>query len=422
VTDERRRDPRAVFLLVGSAVGAALSFSFALAFLRYGASIALDLQQTRILAASLTLTGALSLPAFYYGIRSLQSKGVPDIGTRALGIPELLLLLSAWLGSLWGTRFPPAGSVGEWALPMFHVLGIGVPVFILIRLVAGGLGGGSARRMWGVLTTGMWLGTGLAALVEALLCILALIGVAAYLVAHPGQVAVIQGLARELAGTPALPIALDVLRPWLERPEILLSALAIFAALTPVIEEIAKSVAAWTVVDRLQAPGDGFVAGALAGAGFGFLEGLLASASPDVYSTGTLITRAGSSMMHIAAGAWAGSGIAGFQRTRAARHLVRGYLAAISTHGLWNASIVLLGFGSLHFVSGADASNFVALGLVGLGGSILAALCVGTPIALMIANRRLRTELSSRPTVSALEAHLASQPSGSPPGGKGISR
>jgi hypothetical protein len=201
-----------------------------------------------------------------------------------------------------------------------------------------------------------------------------------------------------------------VLRPWLDRPAVFFVALLVFAGITPAIEEGAKSIAIWTVIDRLGLPGEGFAAGALTGAGFALVEGLLASASPDPYWAVTLSMRAGSSVMHIAAAAVAGYGIVAFRRTRRLASLLGGYLAAIMIHGLWNASIVIMGFGGMHVSMGLNEANYIGLFLIVLGASILAALCAGTPIALMAANRRLRSVAVLSQPQSVLEPAIAAPP------------
>jgi RsiW-degrading membrane proteinase PrsW (M82 family) len=392
VTAEHGPSLRPVLLVAGSTGAALLAFSLALVMLRYGDAITSSPAQTAILAASLGLTGALSLPAIYYALQSRQGRGVAAAMPRPLGIVQFAVLLALWLGSLVGTQSAVNGQLPEWSVPLTHILGIGLPVFLVVRGVTGGLGTGSSGRLWGLLTAGMWFGTGLATLVEGALGILALLSIGAYLVLHPDQLAILQTFAQDLRGVTALPDALESLRPWLDRPEAFFVGLFVFAGLTPVIEETAKSVATWGIFDRLRLSSDGFVAGALAGAGFGLVEGLLASASADAYSTATLVARAGSTMMHVAAGAWAGQGIAEFRRTRAVGTLVRGYFAAIGTHGLWNASIVLIAFGGLHMGSAAVSSNLVPLALMLLGGFLLATLLAATLVALMLTHRRLRLQ------------------------------
>ena len=105
---------------------------------------------------------------------------------------------------------------------------------------------------------------------------------------------------------------MNAVEPWLNNPLVFLLALLFFSGLTPVIEETAKSIAAWTVFDHLDSPAQGFVIGALSGAGFGLSESLLASATPDSSWAATLMIRGGSTMMHIMTASLTGWGIASF--------------------------------------------------------------------------------------------------------------
>ena len=420
MTEQSGRDWIAVFLLIGSAGGALLALSMVLALLAYAASTSAlgrpqpvngpDALQAVVLAASLALVGALSLPALYNSIRSVRGKAVGAGGPRRLGIWQALMLVIAWLGACWLGQAVVADGAWKWTAPAFHALAIGAPVYLWVRLSAGGLGSGSPTRYWGLFATGMWLSTGLALLVEVALAVMALVAAGVYVMLNPGQLLTFQQLGHELSAVAGLTDALTVLQPWLDRPSVFFAALFVFAGIAPVIEEGAKSIAIWIVIDRLGSPGEGFLAGALSGAGFGLVEGLLASASPDPFWGVTLAIRGGSSVMHIAAAAVAGYGIVAFRRTRRLASLLGGYLAAIMIHGLWNASIVIIGFGGMHMSMGLNNANYVGLFLVVFGASILAALCAGTPIALMAANRRLRSVADQAQSKPAPEPAIATSP------------
>jgi len=417
VKDLTRRDWRPVLLLIGSASGALLAFAMILVLIAYamsGSALGLarpvnapDVLQAMVLAGSVALVGALSLPALHSSLASLRGTAVRVGGPRSLGTWQVLILIVAWLGACWLAQAVIDDRIWKWAAPALHVLAIGAPVYLWGRLAAGGLSLGSRVRSWGLLVAGMWFSTGLAMFVELALAVLGLAAAGVYVMLHPDQVLSLQQLSHALAGVAGLSDALTVLQPWLDRPVVFLAALVVFAGVTPIIEEAAKSVAIWGIVDRLGEPADGFVAGALIGAGFGLVEGLLASASPDPFWAFTLGVRGGSSVMHIAAASFAGYGIASFRRTRRFASLLGGYLAAILLHGLWNASVVIMGFGGLHISAGLTDSNWIGLFMVVLGASILAALCAATPIALLVTNRRLRSIAALSQPVPALEPAMA---------------
>jgi RsiW-degrading membrane proteinase PrsW (M82 family) len=115
---------------------------------------------------------------------------------------------------------------------------------------------------------------------ELLLGVLALIGVGIYVAMHPEQLSIFQNLLRQLQNASDTEQMINLVSPWLSSPIVLLGALVFFAALSPIIEETAKSLTAWTLFDRLTSPAQGFAIGAISGAAFGLVESLLVSDSP----------------------------------------------------------------------------------------------------------------------------------------------
>jgi hypothetical protein len=219
----------------------------------------------------------------------------------------------------------------------------------------------------------------------------------AYVIFHPEQLIILQQLTSRLAAAPGIEEALTVLRPWLANPVALVIALFFFSGITPVIEEAAKSLAVWVIFDRLEAPLQGFVAGAVAGAGFGLVESLLASATPDSGWAYTLLARGGSTMMHIAAAALAGWGVASLRASGRPGLLIGGYALALLIHGAWNASVIALAFGGMRLASNGGGADPLGSAFVVVGVAVLAALCVTIPTGLGVTNWRLRSGALSGP-------------------------
>jgi hypothetical protein len=399
-------------MVLGSGAGAAVALTGALVFLSHALTGSVipahsagleDRLQAGILGVSLLLVGAISAIAAYTGIQSLGGAGRSEAAVQPRRAWQILVLLALWLGSVWGAQAAVRIPSLKWLATVLHALAIAVPIYVLLVLATGGLDRGSLRRVWGTLAAGMWLGTGLALVAEALLGLLGLLAAGVYFMAHPEHAALVQRVLRDLGARQGLPEALAALQPLLDRPIVVFLALLLFSGLAPIIEETAKSVTTWLLVDRLRSPAAGFVTGALGGAGFALLEGLFASANPDTYWGTTLLVRAGSSMMHITAAAIAGYGISLYHISRRPVALAGGYLVAMALHGLWNASIILLAFGGLRLSAvGLPQSALIGWLMIVVGVSALAALCLGTPIALVTLNRRLRPlpeDQSSRPAV-----------------------
>jgi hypothetical protein len=241
----------------------------------------------------------------------------------------------------------------------------------------------------------MIVGPGLAIVAEFALALIGLIAASIYIGFHPSQLAPLQELAHQLGRTGDLESAFRVMSPWLAQPGALLLALAVFSGLTPMIEETSKSLIPWLIFDHLNTPADGFVAGALSGAGFGLVESLLASATPGANWAATLLMRGGSTMMHVMAAGLTGWGIAVFRSNRRPGYLFAAYALAMLVHGLWNASVVIIVFSGMRTVLAAGASDPAGTALIVLGGSILAALGITIPVALGVINRRLASTRGS---------------------------
>jgi len=86
----------------------------------------------------------------------------------------------------------------RWTAPIWHLLAIGTPLYLLVRLATAGILGGSRLRLWGALSTGLILGTGLAAAAEIAVLLLALAAGGVYLAFNPEQLHALQRLVGQL--------------------------------------------------------------------------------------------------------------------------------------------------------------------------------------------------------------------------------
>ena len=250
--------------------------------------------------------------------------------------------------------------------------------------------------MWGSMASGMLLGTVLAAGIEVVLLLAAIAAGALYLIVDPQQVVALQRLVTQLSTVARPEDALAVLGPVLTSPVSLVVALLAVAVATPFVEEVAKSVPVWLQQGRLSKGAHGFWAGALSGAGFALVEGIMVSSSTSEGLAFILILRAGSSVMHIVASSLAGWGIGAFRSTGKVSRAVAGYLAAMGVHSIWNAVVVTIGYGGLRTAYGTPQPDLAGLVLSMVGGMMLIALIGLLPAAVIGLNLRFR----SRSTVS----------------------
>lgn len=397
---ERGSDWRTILLAIGSAGGAALVFIGAVTVLVFGSlgnaptTLIVARRSTLDLvvsASALVVIGAALLRAAYFSFMQLVGHGVPASAPRLLRVWQGIVLTILWATAAAGAGFLVDKPIVRWITPILYVLAIGVPVYFFTRLATGGLHPGSRQRTWGAFAAGIELGIVPAIVAEVLVALIAVAGIAVYLSFQPDQLAVLKQLANELEHSGDPQKALSVAGPWLTSPFALVLALLFFSGFAPLIEETAKSLAVWSLFDRLTSPAQGFALGAISGAAFGLVESLLVSATPDSSWAVTLLVRGASTMMHIMAASLTGWGIAQFRSTRRLTSLLGLYLAAFTLHSAWNASVVAITFGSLHSAAVLNGSDALGIALILLGGAMLLALCLAIPLAMWGINWRLRS-------------------------------
>lgn len=396
--EQHEADWRTIVLSIGAAGGAVIAFGTAVVMLL---SAGLDLVRPQesltgrtafdfvVLAGAPLAIGAAFLPSLYYSIRRLSGHLVGAANPKVLTLPQGILLILVWAGAAAGAGLLVEKPIVRWITPLLFVLAILIPVYFFARLATGGLRLGSRQRLWGVLTAGIGLGIVPAIFLEILLAMIALVVAIIYLSINPGLLETFQKLATQLRDASNLDQVLRAAGPFLTGPTTLLLGLVFFSGFSPLIEETAKSIATWTVFDRLTSPEQGFAIGAISGAAFGLVESLLVSATPDQNWTTTLLVRGASTMMHIMSASLTGWGIGQFRMTRRPLPMLGMYAAAMGLHGLWNASVVAITVGGIRSATsgGPDIPGVI---LVGLGVTVLAVLCLAIPISMWGINWQLR--------------------------------
>ncbi len=403
---QRGRDWRTILLAVGCAAGTVLAMTLSASMGFYAAltpgSISLGQAGTTALdvlvpASAILFMGALAIPAAYYSISYLAGAADPTSLPPRLRVWEGIVLFVLWITSGLLAGYLVDKEPWKWLTPGLYLAAIGIPVYFVIRLAAGGLSVGSVRRFWGLLSTGMVAGPGLAIFLELGAAGVIAVGVVIYLALNPALLPPLEDLATQLSRASTLDQTVSVLSPLLNSPMAFVLALLFFSGFAPIVEEASKSLAVWAVFDRLGTAAQGFLAGALSGAGFGLLESLLASATPDQSWALTLLVRGGSSMMHIMAASLTGWGIARFRLSKRLAPLITGYAVAVVLHSLWNASVITITFGGLRATLGASGVDVASTALIALGGTLFGVLCLSIPLTLASINRRLRSGLATPP-------------------------
>ncbi len=349
---------------------------------------------TATLALGITAAGVgLGLPLAWAGWQALH--GAPGRAYRPLRWGAWLVLFIGVLavGQLLSSSAP--------AMPLMVLMQIAAsvaPALLFLALAVGtarAAGGEiTARRAIGSIAWGGLGATLLAFLVEILLVVIGLVGVAAVLNAtDPELVVHLRAVFAQVQSTGRTPDPAELTR-LATSPIVVVAALTLIGVLAPILEEALKSLA----VPFVAATGcrltrlDGFLFGVAAGAGFAIIEGIangsLALRAPESWA-GLMVLRGAASAMHCLASGLAGLG---WQAILAERHWLRGIgaaLLAVLLHGAWNLSAGISSLLSLQEAGISGAGSVTRLGTAGAFVAILFALWLVAVGGLALIPRRL---------------------------------
>lgn len=285
---------------------------------------------------SVGVIAVCGLPGIYWSVRRLR--GSPPIMTKKPS-PKwywLVLILPASLGL--GYLAFSQGVMPHLIGPMANILAaLGTVGFALLlaRSVSPSV---SFRRLWGQFLTGLYAVPPFAIALELLALIPTIILLAISLWDSPIGEMFSESLLNPSGNSFNSSLELDP--SLILQPGVLLIILAYAAVIVPIIEETLKTMAIWPLLSRRLSPGEAFLSGALAGAGYALFEALFLT-QPGIDWVQVAFARGGATLIHTATAAISSWGLAeGFIHKRWNR-LAIAYLFAIGIHGLWNASAIL---------------------------------------------------------------------------------
>ena len=341
-----------------------------------------------LMATGLGFFGLLIIPSVAYSLGRLIDRPFRLPGWLRLDVLRwgiLLLPFVLLIGNVIATRTDMAWMF----LPPFHLLALGLPILFLLWLGTRGIPDLSPQRVWGIFGAGLILGPMIILLLEALAAgALLLLGVV-YIASQPDLFLELAAVAEQAQNLDQdLGALVEILRPYLLRPEVTFTTFAFVAGIVPLIEEAIKPIGVWLLGKRAT-PAQGFAAGLLSGAGYALFENLgLSSQSPDWAFA--VAARAGTSMLHIITAGLVGWALVLAWRNGRYGRLVLTYLLSIAIHGLWNGLTLLTLTTALDLAEAAYLAPFQTLGALapyGLGGLILLSL-----VLLLAGNRANRDE------------------------------
>lgn len=266
----------------------------------------------------------------------------PPAGLLSLRLPPLSLMLFFYpLILLAGHWLSTQTIVAYLLLPLIHIVAIGTPITFILQISLSGLKDVSPQRKWGALSVGLTLSPFLIFMVEIMAFVFPLILLAVWVSRDPERLMQLNQLTETLRQPLANPEdVLETLKPYLAEPSLVLTFLFFAGLVVPLIEEAIKPIGVWFLYSRTRGVLDGFVAGALCGAGYALLESfLLGSAKSDWLFA--VLGRSGTGAIHIFASALVGATLTEVWQNQRYVRLILAYLIAVFFHGVWNSFAIL---------------------------------------------------------------------------------
>jgi hypothetical protein len=357
---------------------------------------AVQAQQT-IFFIAFGFEAILLFVAAFFAFQKMLEKPAADqavflaIPRWQLMVGALIAALSLLIGYLVGAN----NSLNWLILPVLTIPAVVLPLVVVLALGTRGLPMASRWQSWSVLGLGMTLTPLLLLVLESVVAVIVFIGIVAFVMAQPELASELEALSRQVIVLgPQTEEALDLLSPLLTRPEVIITALIYVAVLVPAVEELIKPLGVWLLAGRLDSPAQGFILGALSGAGYALIETVGVSGQAAEWAS-LLFSRIGTGLLHITTSALVGAAIILARRERRYLKLIGTYLLAALLHGLWNTFAMLFTFSNLADLleqpGWLGTLQPMLMGILGILAAILF-------VILLASNRKLRDAIPAPPT------------------------
>ena len=344
-----------------------------------------------LFAAGIGFAGALLIPSIYHsGVRLFG--GLPKRKISWTGSDWLLFSLPVFI--FLGYLSQNSISWGRITHPIFHILTNGVGIFWLLSLVRRKLPGENAQRFWGVFGSGLTLAPLITMVVE--IFILIIFGILWWVIlgTQPELQQELLSLADRLQQSSITPAIFEsTITKLLESPGITGTIFVYIAAIVPLVEELIKPVVIWFLLSRNPSPREGFLLGTAAGAGYALFENLAIAADTEAW-TFVVISRIGTSAIHILTTGLVGWGLVSAWTEKRYLRFLMSLFAAVSLHGIWNGLNVFTALAEFPVIQsdlGSFGTHFAEYAPVGL-----VILAVGSIAGLIWSNSRFQRAIMSQ--------------------------
>ena len=310
------------------------------------------------------LSALLLAPILWLSINQLRGKPAPSFldGHKPWIKVVILISVLVWPAVIaLGWLIAGHPGVAVYVLGPVNILVAVIPVVWAYFLAQRKLAAGPIARKWRIfgfsltVTPVLTIIAEIFVLIAAGILVLVLVVIIASIFPTFGQT--LSEFSDQLSNLRTLGITDEMVNEWITHPLVIFGVLAVTSGIIPLIEEILKPIALWSLAGKDLTDQEGFVAGLLSGAGFALMENLLyftnVITSQDWLTMA--IGRAGTGVLHMF-----GSGLVGWGLARAWRKGKWPFLAlmlvlAVITHGIWNALAMIGGVGP-ELAFGPDAT------------------------------------------------------------------
>ena len=233
--------------------------------------------------------------------------------------PFILWAVDAWKYSI---ILPP------WIFSILVFLGVLIPAVWLLRMASGQLWGQHKGRDASVISFSSVVTMPLIMLMQLLLLLITILVLAGF---NP-------------IGFFKIPETMSEIEELLNSPLFILGLTVFVAVIAPLVEELLKTLAVWSLQGLDISDGEGYIAGMMSGAAFALVEGMLYAAQTAMAPGNDwlyfLLGRFGGTLIHIFNGGLIGWALTKTWRDLKFARLLVIYLLTFIIHGLWNFAVV----------------------------------------------------------------------------------
>jgi hypothetical protein len=281
--------------------------------------------------------GVLVLPSLGIALARILGRRIANMPALPGYLRPTLLIFAFPIVILLGYAATHLEPLTWLILPPIHIIAVGLPVLWLLYIAIHHLPSVGPQAFWGIFAAGTVLGPAIVLIVEVVALLGYVLLFAATLSAQPELSQELVSLVERLTSSSANPAAsARILGPYLVRPGVIAAVIVFGALIVPMIEEVIKPIGVWLLVGRNLNPTQGFVVGALCGAGYAIFESLLLASSVESWAA-LVSARTGTSVIHITTTALVGWALASAWSQNRYVRLGFIYLGAVLLHGFWNA-------------------------------------------------------------------------------------